>query len=72
MKFFGQSIHGIMDLNDDGIIDVTIGGIGGAALYWWVCVYPIIEVLCVKLTNQSFYHRDPNQRKAFTDDKWKR
>lgn len=34
MKFFGQSIHGIMDLNDDGIIDVTIGGIGGAALYW--------------------------------------
>uniref|UniRef100_A0A672NQX4 Integrin subunit alpha 1 n=1 Tax=Sinocyclocheilus grahami TaxID=75366 RepID=A0A672NQX4_SINGR len=34
MKFFGQSIHGIMDLNDDGIIDVTIGGIGGAALFW--------------------------------------
>uniref|UniRef100_A0AAR2IZG8 VWFA domain-containing protein n=1 Tax=Pygocentrus nattereri TaxID=42514 RepID=A0AAR2IZG8_PYGNA len=34
MKFFGQSIHGIMDLNNDGIIDVTIGGIGGAALYW--------------------------------------
>ncbi|XP_077099170.1 integrin alpha-1 [Siphateles boraxobius] len=34
MKFFGQSIHGIMDLNGDGIIDVTIGGIGGAALYW--------------------------------------
>ncbi|XP_066507809.1 integrin alpha-1 [Hoplias malabaricus] len=34
MKFFGQSIHGIMDLNNDGIVDVTIGGIGGAALYW--------------------------------------
>uniref|UniRef100_A0A9J7ZMS4 Integrin subunit alpha 1 n=1 Tax=Cyprinus carpio carpio TaxID=630221 RepID=A0A9J7ZMS4_CYPCA len=34
MKFFGQSIHGIMDLNGDGIIDVTIGGIGGAALFW--------------------------------------
>uniref|UniRef100_A0A4W4H060 Integrin, alpha 1 n=1 Tax=Electrophorus electricus TaxID=8005 RepID=A0A4W4H060_ELEEL len=34
MKFFGQSIHGVMDLNDDGIVDITIGGIGGAALYW--------------------------------------
>ncbi|XP_062410339.1 integrin alpha-1 [Sardina pilchardus] len=34
VKFFGQSIHGIMDLNDDGIIDVTIGGLGGASLYW--------------------------------------
>uniref|UniRef100_A0AAY4EAQ4 VWFA domain-containing protein n=1 Tax=Denticeps clupeoides TaxID=299321 RepID=A0AAY4EAQ4_9TELE len=34
MKFFGQSIHGVMDLNGDGIIDVTIGGLGGASLYW--------------------------------------
>ncbi|XP_035247107.1 integrin alpha-1 isoform X1 [Anguilla anguilla] len=34
MKFFGQSIHGIMDLNGDGITDVTIGGLGGASLFW--------------------------------------
>lgn len=35
MKFFGQSVHGEMDLNDDGLIDVTIGGLGGAALFWY-------------------------------------
>ncbi|KAG7241159.1 hypothetical protein INR49_025902 [Caranx melampygus] len=29
VKFFGQSIHGVMDLNGDGITDVTIGGLGG-------------------------------------------
>nr|XP_033787432.1 integrin alpha-1 [Geotrypetes seraphini] len=34
VKFFGQSIHGEMDLNGDGITDVTIGGLGGAALFW--------------------------------------
>ncbi|XP_074851686.1 integrin alpha-1 [Carettochelys insculpta] len=34
VKFFGQSIHGEMDLNGDGLTDVTIGGIGGAALFW--------------------------------------
>ncbi|XP_012873964.1 PREDICTED: integrin alpha-1 [Dipodomys ordii] len=34
LKFFGQSIHGEMDLNDDGLTDVTIGGLGGAALFW--------------------------------------
>ncbi|XP_077203205.1 integrin alpha-1 [Paroedura picta] len=34
MKFFGQSIHGRMDLNDDGLTDVTIGGLGGAAIFW--------------------------------------
>lgn len=34
LKFFGQSIHGEMDLNGDGLIDVTIGGLGGAALFW--------------------------------------
>jgi len=26
-----------MDLNDDGLIDVTIGGLGGAALFWYGC-----------------------------------
>lgn len=35
MKFFGQSVHGEMDLNNDGLIDVTIGGLGGAALFWY-------------------------------------
>ncbi|KAM4707175.1 integrin alpha-1 [Discoglossus pictus] len=34
VKFFGQSIDGQMDLNGDGLTDVTIGGIGGAALFW--------------------------------------
>ncbi|KAJ6669912.1 hypothetical protein lerEdw1_000461 [Lerista edwardsae] len=34
MKFFGQAIHGEMDLNGDGLTDVTIGGLGGAALFW--------------------------------------
>uniref|UniRef100_A0A8C8R938 Integrin alpha-1 n=1 Tax=Pelusios castaneus TaxID=367368 RepID=A0A8C8R938_9SAUR len=34
VKFFGQSIHGEMDLNGDGLTDVTIGGLGGAALFW--------------------------------------
>lgn len=34
LKFFGQSIHGEMDLNGDGLTDVTIGGLGGASLFW--------------------------------------
>ncbi|XP_037608063.1 integrin alpha-1 isoform X2 [Sebastes umbrosus] len=34
VKFFGQSIHGAMDLNGDGITDVAIGGLGGASLFW--------------------------------------
>uniref|UniRef100_A0AAQ6AHT0 VWFA domain-containing protein n=1 Tax=Amphiprion ocellaris TaxID=80972 RepID=A0AAQ6AHT0_AMPOC len=34
VKFFGQSIHGVMDLNGDGITDITIGGLGGASLFW--------------------------------------
>ncbi|GAB0208483.1 integrin alpha-1 [Grus japonensis] len=35
VKFFGQSVHGEMDLNDGGLIDVTVGGLGGAALFWY-------------------------------------
>ncbi|CAI9544699.1 unnamed protein product [Staurois parvus] len=36
VKFFGQSIDGKMDLNGDGLTDVTIGGLGGASLFWYV------------------------------------
>ncbi|XP_072920491.1 integrin alpha-1-like isoform X1 [Hemitrygon akajei] len=32
--YFGQSIDGQMDLNDDGLVDLTIGAVGGAALFW--------------------------------------
>ncbi|KAM8960866.1 integrin alpha-1 [Pelodytes ibericus] len=34
IRFFGQSVNGEMDLNEDGLTDVTIGGIGGASLFW--------------------------------------
>ncbi|XP_068127872.1 integrin alpha-1 [Hyperolius riggenbachi] len=34
VKFFGQSIDGKMDLNGDGLTDVTIGGLGGALSFW--------------------------------------
>ncbi|XP_060678657.1 integrin alpha-1 [Hemiscyllium ocellatum] len=33
-NYFGQSIDGQMDLNDDGLIDITVGALGGAALFW--------------------------------------
>ncbi|XP_041048453.1 integrin alpha-1 isoform X1 [Carcharodon carcharias] len=33
-SYFGQSIDGQMDLNDDGLIDITVGALGGAALFW--------------------------------------
>ncbi|XP_078062301.1 integrin alpha-1-like [Mustelus asterias] len=34
LSYFGQSIDGQMDLNDDGLIDITVGALGGAALFW--------------------------------------
>ncbi|XP_048383708.2 integrin alpha-1 isoform X2 [Stegostoma tigrinum] len=33
-NYFGQSIDGQMDLNDDGLVDITVGALGGAALFW--------------------------------------
>ncbi|XP_072353166.1 integrin alpha-1 [Scyliorhinus torazame] len=33
-SYFGQSIDGQMDLNGDGLIDITVGALGGAALFW--------------------------------------
>ncbi|XP_074773758.1 integrin alpha-11 isoform X4 [Athene noctua] len=34
LRYFGCSIHGQLDLNEDGLIDLAIGSLGNAVLLW--------------------------------------
>ncbi|KAM9409913.1 integrin alpha-11a [Pholidichthys leucotaenia] len=34
LQYFGQSIHGVMDMNDDGLVDLAVGSFGAAVLLW--------------------------------------
>lgn len=37
LQYFGRSIHGTMDMNNDGLVDLAVGSLGAAVLLWLVC-----------------------------------
>ncbi|KAI4887714.1 hypothetical protein NFI96_026551 [Prochilodus magdalenae] len=34
LQYFGRSVHGVMDINGDDLIDLSIGALGAAVLLW--------------------------------------
>ncbi|XP_064168398.1 integrin alpha-11 isoform X2 [Anguilla rostrata] len=34
LQYFGWSVHGQMDLNEDGLVDLAVGSLGSAVLLW--------------------------------------
>lgn len=36
LQYFGCSIHGELDLNEDGLVDLEVGGLGNAVILWLV------------------------------------
>uniref|UniRef100_A0A8C5CFZ9 Integrin, alpha 11a n=1 Tax=Gadus morhua TaxID=8049 RepID=A0A8C5CFZ9_GADMO len=34
LRYFGQNIHGRMDMNEDGLVDLAVGSYGAAILLW--------------------------------------
>ncbi|KAL6474488.1 hypothetical protein MHYP_G00180490 [Metynnis hypsauchen] len=34
LQFFGRSVHGVMDINGDDLIDLSVGALGAAVLLW--------------------------------------
>lgn len=36
LRYFGCSVHGQLDLNDDGLVDLAVGALGNAVILWWV------------------------------------
>ncbi|KFP17945.1 Integrin alpha-11, partial [Egretta garzetta] len=58
LMYFGCSIHGQLDLNEDGLIDLAVGSLGNAVLLWSRSVVQI---------NTSI-HFEPSKINIFTKD----
>lgn len=40
LQYFGRSIHGTMDMNDDDLVDLAVGSLGAVVLLWLV-LHPV-------------------------------
>ncbi|NXE83963.1 ITA11 protein, partial [Cochlearius cochlearius] len=58
LMYFGCSIHGQLDLNEDGLVDLAVGSLGNAVLLWSRSVVQI---------NTSI-HFEPSKINIFTKD----
>lgn len=38
LHYFGRSVHGQLDLNEDGLVDLAVGSLGAAVLLWCVVI----------------------------------
>lgn len=48
LMYFGCSVHGQLDLNEDGLIDLAVGSLGNAVVLWlvhliWHCPLPKVH-----------------------------
>uniref|UniRef100_M3XMB8 Integrin subunit alpha 11 n=1 Tax=Mustela putorius furo TaxID=9669 RepID=M3XMB8_MUSPF len=58
LQYFGCSIHGQLDLNDDGLIDLAVGSLGNAVILWSRPVVQINASLHFEPSKINIFHRD--------------
>lgn len=53
LMYFGCSIHGQLDMNEDGLVDLAVGSLGNAVLLWLAASHlalPLPQFHCNSLT----------------------
>ncbi len=61
LQYFGRSIHGTMDMNNDGLVDLAVGSLGAAVLLWLV-FHPVNNTV-VKNIKDSYCSYSCNSRR---------
>ncbi|XP_049634566.1 integrin alpha-11 [Suncus etruscus] len=58
LQYFGVSIHGQLDLNEDGLVDLAVGALGNAVILWSRPVVRIQASLHFEPPKINIFHRD--------------
>ncbi|XP_054983364.1 integrin alpha-11 [Sorex araneus] len=58
LQYFGCSVHGQLDLNEDGLTDLTVGALGSAVILWSRPVLRIHTSLRFEPAKINIFHRD--------------
>ncbi|NXH70459.1 ITA11 protein, partial [Hydrobates tethys] len=58
LMYFGCSIHGQLDLNEDGLIDLAVGSLGNAVLLWSRSVVQINASICFEPSKINIFTKD--------------
>uniref|UniRef100_A0A3Q2ZCJ4 Integrin, alpha 11a n=1 Tax=Kryptolebias marmoratus TaxID=37003 RepID=A0A3Q2ZCJ4_KRYMA len=58
LQYFGRSIHGTMDMNDDGLVDLAVGSLGAAVLLWSKSVVRIYTTVRFEPNKVNIFVKD--------------
>ncbi|XP_034031669.1 integrin alpha-11 [Thalassophryne amazonica] len=58
LQYFGQSLHGILDVNADGLVDLAVGALGAAVIIWSRGVVQIQSKLTFEPEKINVFNKD--------------
>ncbi|XP_072241433.1 integrin alpha-11 [Leuresthes tenuis] len=58
LQYFGQSLHGVLDINADGLIDLAVGALGAAVIIWSRDVVRIHAKLTFEPEKVNIFNKD--------------
>uniref|UniRef100_A0A3Q3FIR6 Integrin, alpha 11b n=1 Tax=Kryptolebias marmoratus TaxID=37003 RepID=A0A3Q3FIR6_KRYMA len=58
LQYFGQSLHGVLDINADGLVDLAVGALGAAVIIWSRAVVEIQARLTFEPERINIFKKD--------------